>query len=390
MKIVMLCDFYGINLTYQENLLSKYYSYLGHEVVIITSTIESIFEFTSNKFDAKQKEKIVFEDDIKIIRLPYKFNLLNKLRKHAGVLSLLQQEKPNLIFVHGIHLNLKEAVTYKKMSSGCKIILDYHADYNNSANNWASLNILHRIIRKTFFHKYLKYIDRIYPITPSCQQFLYEVYNVDYNLMEVLPLGCDYIKSTEIMNKVNTAKIKNELGIPNESFVIITGGKLNSAKKTDILLDSLNKIDDKNIHLIIFGKADKNEEKYEETLKLKSKGLNVHFTGWIESDIILKLMSISDIAVFLDSPSVLWQQSIGMHLPLILGDSGHNCVEYLNLKENIINLKNNISAINVANHLIRIKKDISVLNRMKEGAKIVGNEYLDYRIICNRTLRVVD
>lgn len=335
------------------------------------------------------KQKVDSDGDVKIIRLPYKLNILNKLRKHAKILSYFQKEKPDLIFVHGIHLNLKEAIEYKKQS-GCKVILDYHADYNNSANNWFSLNVLHKIIRKNFFDKYVNYIDQIYPITPSCQKFLHEVYEVDNHLMEVLPLGCDYLNSTDVLNNTDSDVIKKELSIPNDSFIIITGGKLNPTKKTDIILDALNILADKNIHLIVFGKANSNDEYYEENLKFKSMGLNVHFTGWLTSEEILKLMSVANIAIYIDSPSVLWQQSIGMHLPLILGDTGHNCVEYLNLHSNIINLGRDITSINLAKQIVRLKNEQSELHQMKEGAKKVAEDYLDYRIICSRTLDIIE
>ena len=45
MKIVMLCDFYFESLEYQENLLVRYYRKHGHEVVVIASTFDSVFDY---------------------------------------------------------------------------------------------------------------------------------------------------------------------------------------------------------------------------------------------------------------------------------------------------------------------------------------------------------
>ena len=39
----------------------------------------------------------------------------------------------------------------KKKNTNCKMILDYHADYSNSAHGWLSLNILHKIIKGGYF-----------------------------------------------------------------------------------------------------------------------------------------------------------------------------------------------------------------------------------------------
>lgn len=44
MKILMLCEFYN-EIWNQENLLVKYYRKHGHEVTVITSTYESVFDY---------------------------------------------------------------------------------------------------------------------------------------------------------------------------------------------------------------------------------------------------------------------------------------------------------------------------------------------------------
>ena len=70
MKILMLCDFYGIGQQYQENYLAKYYAKFGHTVTIIASTFEDVRDYYTNKYDKKKKTSEIIDKNIKIIRLP--------------------------------------------------------------------------------------------------------------------------------------------------------------------------------------------------------------------------------------------------------------------------------------------------------------------------------
>lgn len=389
MKIVMLQDFFGVNLSYQENLLTEYYIKAGHEVVVITSTFESVFDYINNNYNTKLSRKEFIHKGAKIIRLPYQINIINKLRKHADVYSILELEKPDLIFLHNIHLNIKESVRYKKNNPNCKIIMDYHADYSNSAKDWISLNILHKIIRKKILYKNINYIDKFYPVTPSCEEFLNEVYDVPSDKMEILPLGYDADLSNEIKNKVNCKQIRKQFGINENDFVIITGGKLEPAKKTDYLIDALKILQNDKIHIIVFGDSREGCESFYQKLILKSENLNVHFTGWLNINEILTLMAISNIAIYPASQSVIWQQSIGMNLPLIVGNSGSQDAEYLNKENNLICMrKEEINPENIANIIKKIFSDPQLENSMRKGAQKVATEHLDYRVLCNKTLNV--
>lgn len=70
----MLSDFFGVNLSYQENMLAKYYTQNGHQVVVIASTIESIFDYMQNKYERSTPKK--------------HNNPIRKLQNHTPSLSL--------------------------------------------------------------------------------------------------------------------------------------------------------------------------------------------------------------------------------------------------------------------------------------------------------------
>lgn len=387
MKIFMFCDFFGLDQQYQENLLTNYYLKQGHTVTVLTSTFKSVFDYTQNNYDANAPEVIEQFGALKVIRKRYALNILHKITKFSGVYQLLKEEEPDLIFVHDIQFNIHDAVRYLKNGGKSHLIMDYHADYSNSAKNWLSLNILHKVIRKSYFKLYRKYIEKIYPIVPESAVFLNEVYGVPLNEMELLPLGCDYDASNEIRSKYNKADLRAQLGIPLDAFVVFTGGKLNKAKRTDVLIDALKELNKEDIHLVIAGEVPQNEKEYGQTLRQKAEGLHVKFGGWMNAEEIYKFMLVADIAVFPASQSVMWQQSIGMHLPVILGNEGRQDPSYLNYANNVICLSPaQIQPAYLASKINQLYSDQTLLDQMVKGAQKTAIEFLSYDKISKKTL----
>ena len=95
MKILMLCDFYDKKLEFQENILTKYYTKFNHEVTVITSTFDDVFDYYAGNHDNNLPKKVYYDHEVKIIKLPYKFNILNKLRVYVNIQEILDDEKPD-------------------------------------------------------------------------------------------------------------------------------------------------------------------------------------------------------------------------------------------------------------------------------------------------------
>ena len=395
MKIVMLCDAYFDGLQYQENLLNKYYKKIGHEVIILASNFKDIFDYYADIYveDNVINDEVI--DGTRIIKLPFEFNILNRLRKLKNVRKILNEIRPDIIYVHDIHLNILDAVSYKKNNLNCKIIMDYHADYSNSAKNWLSLNILHKIVRNYYMKKSKKYIDKIYYVVPASGLFLHEVYNIAYEDMSLLPLGVDYDLTNEIKNKLSKSVLRSNLQIPQDANVIFTGGKISRLKNTHLLIEALNQLDNLNYHLVIVGAFSKNEEAYEQKINnLASQNENVHLVGWVSGEEVYEYMHACDIAAFPSSQSVLWQQSLAMSLPLILGEEYKNAVgnsfchdvDYLNIKENIYIIRQgNLSATSLAEGINFYFKS-NKLDIYKKNAEFVTEKLLDYNNIVQETL----
>ncbi len=115
---------------------------------------------------------------------------------------------------------------------------------------------------------------------------------------------------------------------------------------------------------------------------------NIHFVGWLGTTEVYEHFAISDIAAFPASQSILWQQAISMELPLLVGNTGHQSIEYLNLYDNIIILENDqITYDRIRCEISNILLNEELEASMREGAIKVTEECLDWNFLIERTLR---
>ena len=120
----MLCELYIENLEYQENLLVKYYRKYGHEVTVITSTYDNVFDYYNDKHDNSTPAKSYEDYGAKIIKLPFKFNILGKIKRYTDITKIVEDFQPDLLYVHDIMPNLFEMLAYKKRNPHVKMIMD--------------------------------------------------------------------------------------------------------------------------------------------------------------------------------------------------------------------------------------------------------------------------
>ena len=389
MKILMLCDFYHESLEYQEQLCAKFYVKHGHAVTVVTSTHESVFDYMADRHDNTPPSRAYEHGGVKIIRLPYRYNILHRLKAFKRIDDLLESEAPDLIFVHDIMLNFPDCVRYLRRHSRARMIMDYHADYSNSGKNAVSRNILHGVCRKWFLDQARPYLSKIFPIVPASATFLHEIYKVPFSEMELLPLGANIEAAAAARQSGARQILRATLGIRDEDIVIFTGGKLTPAKKTELLLAAAARLKQFPIHVVIVGQAGAAHAAYgEELSRLAAADSRVHMVGWLNQDDLNRHLAMADLAVFPASQSILWQQAIAMGLPLIVGDAGHQDISYLNLEDNIIILRQaEIVADRLGQAIASVIGDPRRLRAMSEGALRVASEHLDWDRLLQRTLR---
>lgn len=298
-------------MAYQENCLPYYQrKVFDADVAIIAGQYE--LKKGTNESEIVPAGRSICQNGIPLIRIPSSKNrILKRFSYYPTLYEELKKEKPDIIFAHLIQsLSLCQIIRYKKENPATIIYADSHADYVNSANNWFSKNIIHKILWKRIIQSSEAYIEQFYGVLPLRVKFLKEMYSIPENKVQLLLMGAEddlVINDAQIRNN-----IRNQFGIAQEDFVVITGGKIDKKKNIHLLIEAIKKINDSHIKLFIFGKADGEVKEYISNLRETN---NIFDLGWISPTEMYKYFCASDLTVFPGTHSVLWEQSLGAGLP---------------------------------------------------------------------------
>jgi glycosyltransferase involved in cell wall biosynthesis len=120
-------------------------------------------------------------------------------------------------------------------------------------------------------------------------------------------------------------RTRAKYGIPEDAKVLVTAGVLNQGKNIEVLINSLPRIEMKNLHLLVVGDGSTEADfQYRDFLKARAKELKVEerviFTGWVEKEELWKIYLASDLFVM---PSInegmpnAMLEALGIDLPCI-------------------------------------------------------------------------
>lgn len=349
---------YTDGFSYQENLMAKYHKMAGNDVTVITSSL--VRDDSGNVVEYQGETESVDINGVKVIRLPFSRpkKISGFLRKYEGFKGALEKSKPDLLFIHGCQsCEMKVIADYLKSHPEVWVLADNHADYQNSARNFLSKNILHGLLWKHCAKTIEPYTEKFYGVLPARVDFLKKAYGIPAGKCEILVMGVDDDEAQKALAPGVRENRREEYGVSDDDFVIVTGGKIDSNKPQVIsLMKAVNSLAGGKIKLIVFGSVtDELKRSFEKNL-----GDSVKYIGWRRSEDIYTDFAAADLVAFPGLHSVLWEQAVGMGKPCafkrIKGfehvDLGGNCVffendseqEYIRVikyaQENIGTLKN--------------------------------------------------
>lgn len=336
MKIVHLClsNFFIDNYSYQENMLTKYHVKMGHEVTVIASLVS--FNKEGKPCLLPSPSVRIDDNGYKVIRLAYKKPLkINRtLRRYEKFYETLAAERPDVIFTHGVAMaEVNTLVSYLKKNPHVKLYGDHHGDYINSARNFWSKHVLHKVIWRHYAKKLEPYLIKCYGVTPMRCRFLKEMYHLNSNIIEFLPMGVDDEAIPENRGVVRDT-IRKELGVPENAFLIMTGGKINKRKNTHVLLEAIKRINNPNLYLVICGVLTPEMEYLKELFDSR-----IHYLGWCNAQRVMDCMVASDMACFPGTHSTLWEQAVGVGLPAVL--KRWDEMTHMNVNDNCVFVEGN-------------------------------------------------
>lgn len=335
MKIVhvCLCGPYNDGWSYQDNCLPFYHKQAGHSVTVITTPFVNDKKSTSYLF--YKVGEYYDHNGIKIIRKPLLISnqsrIARKFRLYKGLYQTLVNERPEILFVHGcVFLDIRYVAKYAKNNPAVRIYVDGHEDFSNSARNWLSKNILHRIIWRYCAQLIEPYTTMFWGVLPARVDFLIKMYKLPEQKVKLLVMGAEDEKVDEAKDKILSSSIREKYAISENDFLVMTGGKIDQNKpQTLLLMAAIKKINNKNLKLIVFGSVA--PELQQEFTSLLSE--RIQYIGWIDSKDTYKFFNAADLVVFPGLHSVFWEQVVGLGKPCVFRymegfthiDLGGNC-----------------------------------------------------------------
>ncbi len=385
MRIIHIClcvNAYTDDWSYQDNYLPRYHKKAGHQVTVVT--IPFAYQLQKREFVTPGT---YFDDfGVKVYRLPLFFcnksKIASKLKIFKGLYKTLGNEDPDIIFVHGCQfLDIRKIIKYITKNPTVRVYVDNHADFSNSASNWLSKNILHGLVWKYCAQSIEPYAEKFYGVLPARVDFLAYVYKLPKNKIELLVMGADDELVVAARQPQIRQSIRAKYNINENDFLIMTGGKIDPAKKQTILLmQAIKRINRDKVKLIVFGSVTPD---LITAVESSCYGNRIQYIGWVQSDESYAHFAAADLVVFPGRHSVFWEQVAGLGIPMIVKywegtthvDVGGNC-DFL-YEDSVNEIKNKIQAL---------IDDPAKYRKMKEIALKQGMEVFSYRSIAERSI----
>lgn len=289
---------------YHENLLTKHHRLLGHDVTLIVPNKEHNRENPNEIIDC-QEGVFYDENSVKIIRrqLRYKIFLFLKI-PFENIDNDIEQERPDLIFVHGmVSFSIKQVAKYIKNHNSCIAFCDNHLDIENC--NTKSLRTRIRLFVLKMRNKLsMKYFRICYGVTPGRAEFAIKYLGAPKYKTKLSIMGGD----DSIINSISLEDI------PKKPTIFVTGGKLNKKKGIIEIMNSFSR-SATNSKLLIFGTIAKDIES--DFNDIICKDPRIKFLGWKNDSDIYKLFIKSHVALFNNSHSVLWESALACGIPIV-------------------------------------------------------------------------
>lgn len=335
MKIVHVClggGWYSQN-AYQDQLLPRYHRRLGTDVTVIASHYGR-WNLEKRCYDLDTTPRTVLPDGVKLLRIkpvfPLKIN--SHIHLYHGLSSILKQEKPDLIFLHGLEcLNYLAVIRYKYLNPNVRIVCDNHADDNNSHRHWTTRLWSRIIINRLIVKRLVPITEWFYGVTPIRCDFLIKEYNVPVSKVKLLVLGADDDSMHIESRKDIRQRVRKHFNVAEEDFLIVSGGRINMKKSRYFLsiAQAVNNLQDTNIKLLIFGPVSDDVRR----LFCTFDNRRVVLAGEVASNRVYDFFFAADLVVFPGLHSVMWEQAVASKVPCVFHyingfqhvDIGGNC-----------------------------------------------------------------
>lgn len=237
MKIVNVEDYFHPEAGYQLNVLSKYLSMFGNDVVIITAELKKMPSFLTDFFgkdDIEEKDRDFSNNTgVKVIRLPIACYKSGRALFWTGLIEQIRNENPDVLYVHGNDTYTAMYLLLLRRKIHCPIILDSHMVDMASKNHFKN-------IFRWFYRRFITPIiisDKIPVIRTAPVDYIEKRLGIPISQAPCISFGSNMTLFHP--NEDNRIAFREENGISLNAFVVIYAGKLDSAKGGLFLSEAL-------------------------------------------------------------------------------------------------------------------------------------------------------
>lgn len=311
---VVIFEYYHEGYSYQENLLSQKHKELGEDVTIIALENDGKQSHRGQKLDVGEYYN---EYGIRVIVLPkthHNIHIRRFFDISSGLYSTLNIVAPDIIFLHNFRgTDVRHICKYIRNHPSVKLYVDSHDDYYNEP-----LDTFSRRFRsyewRNYAQKLLPYTIKFWGTIPWREKYLKEVYKIPSSKVDLLIMGADEKKIIG-RDKISIRKnVKQHYSIPQDAFLVVSGGKIDKRKQLDLLMEAVSQMDER-VWLLVFGSP---TEEMKEIINKYRDTKNIVLTGWVPSDMAYDFFLASDLAFFPGTHSVLWEQAVACGLPIVV------------------------------------------------------------------------
>ncbi len=228
MRIVMIEDFFHPDAGYQCNLLSRYLTDFGHEVVMVSSEMEKIPDELKRFFgseDLAEKDRAFTERfGVRIVRVPILKYISGRSIYRESIFRLIDELRPDLLFVHGndTYLGLRyclrqSRLRYPMLTDNHMLEIAAKNRFSRYFGRFYRLCVTPRLIR-----------NRTTVIRTVESDYVWEHYGIPLSQAPVVGFGSD----VKLFHPDAEAKkrVREELGLAQDAFVCAYAGKLDETK----------------------------------------------------------------------------------------------------------------------------------------------------------------
>ena len=323
MRIAYICDFFHPDAGYHPNLLSKYWAKFGNHVFMLTSELEKMPHSLTNFFDCndiERKDK-EFSDmyGVEIIRCPIHGFVSGRSIYTKAIFRELNKINPDVVYVNGNDSLIGMELVFSYNWHPFGLVMDSHMLDIASKNKFKKL--YRAVYRKTVAKRIIR--ENIPVIRAQNDDYVEKHLGIPIDRCPWISFGSDMLLFHEDA-KIRFEK-REELGIPQDAFVILYAGKINRTKGLDIFSEAIEKkfCTDRNVCLVIIGSAEGEEGAIIESSLTRSENQILRYPTQKYTD-LPPFYQMADIAVFPRQCSLSFFDVQACGLPVVFEDNNIN------------------------------------------------------------------